>query len=1772
MMKFSNRLLTLLLAVTMIFTVIPAVNVSADTPVDLIHDEDGIVRPGVYVTSFGGEFSSNATPLARVIDNSASTGNWVPDQNAVTAENPAWVQVNFPVAHVLTEVAVTGATSTWQNAAFSVRASNDVDFTESVLIGEKTPNWSYAAGEVITFSVADTNRYQYVRITPLDRASMGVTEIDIKGYEEDMPAPTDSLLTERTDVVASTSAEAYSDSYTPQHAIDGSNSTMSVSVLTAYPIFDIDLRREVEISQIRWLPRATNASPGIIKNFEVYVSKTGEFDGEEKLVYRRFDNSAPLTAENYTIVADGKSYRYVRFKSTSSTNVSFDVSEIKVYGTETTSSTVTNLANSATVTASSGANPTATNDGYISNSWKSAVGSTTADITYDFGDSPLATTSIMLFPIYEKVDSVENTEIRKNFNIYGSVDGTFSDKELIASVGDEAIKRGQYKVFDIEPKVYKAIKIEKSGTSTPVDMSGLGFREVKILNDTSKTEVKVVNYTPANDTNTDIVKADDTTTNYIEIELSKTPDMATVTPDTVKILDNGTAVDWKTGVDDAVTVEGNTAKISMKALNVNKTYTVVVTAGGVKTTNGLPLTETKTFSFTTNVNITVTGTFPANGNSVEIVNEDNSYNAVEVTFNKNLEETTVIPANITITDVTDGANNVVSVWDATVVDNKFSISTEYLAANKDYTLTISDGVKTKRNLSLTTAPYTLSFGTHVVVELLSNVPTNGQNIEFTNVDGTYNFVEATFNKNINSQSVNPTNVEIKNITDNEVVTEWEPVVAEKTVKVSTEYLAPNKSYTITFKQGGIKTLQNLPLTEEESFAFTTNVNVNVVSKTPNNGVSGITNIGNSNPFIEVELNRVPDVLSLTPDNVKIKTGSTTVTGWSATVSGNKFKIDISNLSSNKTYTVTLTKGITAGGCPLSSEQSFTFTTGTIINAPYKEGKIITNVALNKAVTGNLDSAYSSRFSHIVNGVIGSGDYTVTTTSGVRIQVDLQNVYDVVAFELHPSTQSVHSTLLQNLSVLGSKTDLDINNMSSEKSTSLILGSYPAGTTGSQMITLSAPESIRYVGLFRSATYCAIGELTVYAYADKDFGTWKVTKGEETMTGVADAGTYTFSVPVTNYETDADTDYYMIVSAYDENAALLYKNTGNVTAVKNTTSTLENSIDINDVSNVDTITAILVKSTSDGKSFIDAKTIYKTAPVSPESTEIPMTPATTLSDSIKFSVENDGFTMSGKAYENGYIKPTDRINLQVLEPKSDKTGYDFATISANDYVSKLCYAKTYGMFAEGEDFEFKFKVKDALAYGEYSIRLTLTKEDGTKETLNEYIVYLSDDDITSCITAFKNFTASDDMQALLNTWVTTKKYIGSSQLYQGLDITDVPDSFNKMFEYLCDIYIEEGSMTKISDVIDCLNGAYIISMFEANNATSASAALTTYPNVLKGMYDKDANVAKFIAVYSDLKSNIQDAESLEKVLCWSSALSYVQNGTRRDISDTITKNHTLMGCDLDYAATNGVTVDDVALKLVTNTVKASDYYDTFGQTFKDKVDEIVAERGNSGTSGSSSNKGNVSTYVPNTTSTVPSDEPKEDKEVQDEPENKYSFSDIENITWANEHIETLYKKGIVNGAGDGRFYPDRLVSREEFLKMLIEALEIGISDGLITEFEDCKSNEWYYPYVQIASSNKITNGIDRKNFGIGLSITREDMAVLISKSLAIKGVVGEKTDYAFKDENLISKYAADAVNMMHSLGLVNGFEDGTFGPKQGTTRAQAAVIIGRMLELVEGVTK
>ena len=175
--------------------------------------------------------------------------------------------------------------------------------------------------------------------------------------------------------------------------------------------------------------------------------------------------------------------------------------------------------------------------------------------------------------------------------------------------------------------------------------------------------------------------------------------------------------------------------------------------------------------------------------------------------------------------------------------------------------------------------------------------------------------------------------------------------------------------------------------------------------------------------------------------------------------------------------------------------------------------------------------------------------------------------------------------------------------------------------------------------------------------------------------------------------------------------------------------------------------------------------------------------------------------------------------------------------------------------------------------------------------------------------------------------------------------------------------------------------------------------------------------------------------------------------------------------------------------------------------------------------------------------------------------KYVYTDVSDSHWAFNSILYLSQKGIVNGY-EGSFYPDKFVTRAEFVKMLCTAFSLEAATGDL--FEDVSENDWFAPYVSAAKEAALVSG-DGKYFNPNSQITRQDAAVMVYRFANYSGInlSGKGTDFA--DDTEISDYAKEAVYAMNFSGIINGMGNGIFAPRNIATRAQAAQMIFKMLE-------
>lgn len=94
-----------------------------------------------------------------------------------------------------------------------------------------------------------------------------------------------------------------------------------------------------------------------------------------------------------------------------------------------------------------------------------------------------------------------------------------------------------------------------------------------------------------------------------------------------------------------------------------------------------------------------------------------------------------------------------------------------------------------------------------------------------------------------------------------------------------------------------------------------------------------------------------------------------------------------------------------------------------------------------------------------------------------------------------------------------------------------------------------------------------------------------------------------------------------------------------------------------------------------------------------------------------------------------------------------------------------------------------------------------------------------------------------------------------------------------------------------------------------------------------------------------------------------------------------------------------------------------------------------------------------------------------------------YSDVPTTHKYYNDITELSVFGVLNGFGDGTFKPEELVTRAQFAKIICYALNMGnIAGGNVaTGFADVDPGYWGAPYIKIASSMGIINGMGDGTF-------------------------------------------------------------------------------------------
>ncbi|MDU0199665.1 S-layer homology domain-containing protein [Paenibacillus sp. MAH-36] len=179
-----------------------------------------------------------------------------------------------------------------------------------------------------------------------------------------------------------------------------------------------------------------------------------------------------------------------------------------------------------------------------------------------------------------------------------------------------------------------------------------------------------------------------------------------------------------------------------------------------------------------------------------------------------------------------------------------------------------------------------------------------------------------------------------------------------------------------------------------------------------------------------------------------------------------------------------------------------------------------------------------------------------------------------------------------------------------------------------------------------------------------------------------------------------------------------------------------------------------------------------------------------------------------------------------------------------------------------------------------------------------------------------------------------------------------------------------------------------------------------------------------------------------------------------------------------------------------------------------------------------------------------------------------FSDLAGH-WAKPDIMEMVGKQIVEGMDDDHFAPDTNVTRAQFATLIAKVMNLKDSAGQ-TPFDDVASGSWYESTVKKAYAAGLIDGISEHEFAPEKNITREEMtAMLIRAKAQAAGIkvqdMPANGEIPFQDEAEVSEWAKPFVQLAVEEGLMNGRSDQAFAPQEHASRAEAVVVLKRLLK-------
>ena len=186
-----------------------------------------------------------------------------------------------------------------------------------------------------------------------------------------------------------------------------------------------------------------------------------------------------------------------------------------------------------------------------------------------------------------------------------------------------------------------------------------------------------------------------------------------------------------------------------------------------------------------------------------------------------------------------------------------------------------------------------------------------------------------------------------------------------------------------------------------------------------------------------------------------------------------------------------------------------------------------------------------------------------------------------------------------------------------------------------------------------------------------------------------------------------------------------------------------------------------------------------------------------------------------------------------------------------------------------------------------------------------------------------------------------------------------------------------------------------------------------------------------------------------------------------------------------------------------------------------------------------------------------------------------FTDIEDKSAEMQYaIRILTSRGLMTGADERSFLPDREITRAEFIAVITGVMNI-IDQNADNPFPDVLRSDWFYFAAVSAYKEGLIDGYDDGTFRGNTPIPKVQMATIIASALIrmmrydipTPGVSAQILNSTYSDDKKIADWAQQNVALATRAGIVPERDDGAFDSGSVMTRGDAAVMLYRLFNAI-----